>query len=430
MPYKIGDKEYHRVTEVTGAGECLATAKGVKEGDVKVATTTPLAGTLVHLRIENYLRKMCDLHPKPLSFGEPTNLIWRKVRENHIRQKKKNKDAITSYEAIMKKAGKCWENFLDFMNDYSSFRPVCEHIESKVYSDKLEYAGTADIIFVMPLKGKRRSFSHDKTGPTKEFKSYEYFLECDRDQKYKKEKDKRCPKYEGSGKNKILLPECDCQWEMVITLGDWKTSSRKQAGHERQLSAYHQACEEMGIWDKFRNMGKDSGGEGYTINWECWSLLLGDHNVKSVDENYRLFRYEPYINGFLVSSRSFQDPRDISINERGDIGLKGRCMFCNHVLTCPDRVIWSNMEKRQLSLNPLTPEEIKKGLAILEGLERKGVLVEDLVSKFKRMKRVNDVIASLEDLDDEIIRDLTNFCEIPNDHWTDSEEMEIEEVEE
>ena len=31
-------------------------------------------------------------------------------------------------------------------------------------------------------------------------------------------------------------------------------------------------------------------------------------------------------------------------------------------------------------------------------------------------------------LDKEIIRDLTNFLEIPNDHWTSEYEMVIEEV--
>jgi hypothetical protein len=426
MPYKIRDKEYHRVTEVTGAGECLATARGVKEGEIKIATTTPLAGIMTHLRIENRLKKMCGQNPKPLSYSEPTNLVWRKVRDNHLKQKKKDPDAVTSYETILKKAGKCWENFLDFLHDYPEFKPVCEHIESRVYSEKLEYAGTADIIFLMPMKGRRFHACHYKGGPNKEYKSCEYFLECDRDQKYKKEKDKRCPKYEGTGRNKVELTPCKCKWEMVISLGDWKTSSQKQKGHQRQLSAYHFACEEMGIWDKFRNMGDGKGGQGYAINWECWSLLFGDHKVKSVDENYRLHRYEPYINDFLESSRRFQNPRDISINERGEIGLKGRCMFCNHLLDCPDRVIWSNIEKRQIFTNPLTRSEINKGLIILEGLRKKGVLVEDLISKFKKMKRIMDITLAWRDLDDDIITDLTNFAEIPNDHWTDKQEMDIE----
>jgi len=140
---------------------------------------------------------------------------------------------------------------------------------------------------------------------------------------------------------KIYFKTCDhgdncntCHREEVLVVLDWKTSTKSQKSHKEQMSAYYCMLEAEGVFDEWRQ-------KGVHICWETWSVLLGVHGKKKTITPYQLILYDPDITDFLVSRGVNENPEYVARNLKGKIGLKGRCMFCAYILSCPDRLLWN-----------------------------------------------------------------------------------------
>jgi hypothetical protein len=139
----------------------------------------------------------------------------------------------------------------------------------------------------------------------------------------------------------------------------------------------------MGVLDEFRN-------KGLKVNWNVWSVLLGTHKLKNTKTPYQLKKYEPYLYDFLGNWETYKDPRLIAVNKNGDIGLKGKCMFCSRNWDCPDRIFWLPNQTQMLAMTTFTAKQIRKLEIILESQKRKNANVDDLLQQVDYMKEQLD----------------------------------------
>lgn len=305
--YKINNREFYRVTSILGGLECEAVAWNVRygKGEELLANSVTLPGSLMHWKIEKFMREKAGLGPpEPLTWGPGTEDIYRKWCEEGVEQ-----------ERLIMPANEGFDGFLQFFKSmewvdedgvrHDGIIPVL--IEQTMFVDDfhgtgIPVAGTADLIARVRLKGK---VGEDG-----------YFHECTHIQPFD--------------------PLCDCTYQWVVTVMDWKYSVNKQSSHAEQLSAYHYMAKVTGQFDIATENGK------YPINFENWSVLFKRPNHAV---GYTLYKYPYDIKPFLYALEILKHPRFISLSHRNfKTGLHGRCMFCPYANNCPERVVYSSDE--------------------------------------------------------------------------------------
>lgn len=299
MAYRLKGKDYYRVTGVISGRECEAVAWNIKHGTKKslVANAITLPGSLVHWKIEKFLREV-------KGYGPPEPLVWGTGGEIII---KRWQDDDEIQERLIMPANIGFEGFMQFYRAHefndgdvrrSGIDPIL--IEQSLFVDDfmgtgISVAGTADLIARVWLKGQV-----EEDG---------YFHECKHLQPHD--------------------PLCKCTGQWVVTLMDWKFSIKKQASHPEQLSTYHHMAEVTGQFDIAGENGK------YPVNGEVWSCLFKKPNHAI---GYTLHKYEVNVKPFLDALEVLKQPKFRSLNHRNyTYGLKGRCMFCQYQNSCPDR---------------------------------------------------------------------------------------------
>lgn len=307
-PYYDKGKKYARVTEITGAGDCEATGAIEEDERLRKAPRTShmvtLPGTLTHSKIQQMEERTMGKTSKGLYLQSTDQKLFSKIFAQHKKMKKKDQKTHTTYENLMDKVNDCFANYLAFSADYPH-KPI--KIEHKMLSTKYRCGGTVDMVALIWVKGHTIHHTPDENT----FSDKIYFKICDHGPNCK-----RCSKSE------------------VVCVVDWKTSTRKQKGHIDQMAAYFCMLEAEGMFDEWRRKGKH-------ICWQTWSVLLGTHNLKRTKTPYQLHLYEPYIASFLVKREVNERPEFITRNLAGKTGLKGRCMFCSYIMSCPDRLLWN-----------------------------------------------------------------------------------------
>lgn len=346
-PYWKDGKKFSRVTEITGASDCEATAaietdsRRRKTPRTKHSVTLP--GTLTHSKIQQLEERTMGKPSKGL-YLEPTDKkLFSKIYVQHKKMKAKSAKSRTAYEDLMDKVNDCFANYLAFNTDHSH-KPI--FIEHRMLSTKYRCGGTVDMVGLFWVKGRSFKATPDPKGLPKKV----YFKVCDH------------------GDN------CSsCYKEEIVVVLDWKTSTRKQDGHRQQMSAYFCMLEAEGVFDKWRQKGKH-------ICWETWSVLLGVHGKKRTKTPYQLILYDPNVEDFLVSRGVNENPEYITRNLKGKIGLKGRCMFCSYLLSCPDRLLWSLDGEIEFQTSFTRPE---LGFLNLLSLNKKNPQMRDLIEKIQ-----------------------------------------------
>lgn len=306
-PYYKDGERFSRVTEVTGAIDCEATAAieqdPKKRKNSRTSHSVTLPGTLTHSKIQQFEERSMGKTISGLYMQGTDKQLFTKIYAQHRKMKKKDAKVKTTYMDMMEKVNDCFANYLAYNVDHPHKSLLIEH---RMLSTKYRCGGTVDQVGLYWVKGHSIRATPDPKGLPKKV----YFKICDH----------------GANCN-------TCHKEEVLVVADWKTSTRKQDGHRLQMSAYFCMLEEEGIFDEWRK-------RGVHICWETWSILLGVHSKKK-GPPYQLIHYDPTITDFLVSRGVNENPEYITRNLKGKTGLKGRCMFCSYLLSCPDRLLWS-----------------------------------------------------------------------------------------
>lgn len=320
MPYIKDGKTYTRMTEFVGYGECEALAYNDKHLGInrpRKGNIVTLPGTITHHKIAENEMKMIspDMPPLVLELepGEREQFI--KMQQNHRKQKKIQKANVDGryndmdYEAMMTKYEILLQDIMVFYGHYEQF--VIHHphkplfVEQQQFWERKLLAGTLDLVAVFKLKGIIVDMVlHEDVGSRK------YFVENEN--------------------------HPDAEEMEVATITDWKTSKSKQKGHPDQLSGYHFMWEDLGEFDKIRK-------RGYPVNSQSWSVLVG--KPKRYPRNhpegqlYQLYKYDTDSSFFLIHQVIRDNPRPITSDLDGNVGLKGRCMFCSEAISCPENFI-------------------------------------------------------------------------------------------
>ena len=308
-PYEVDGQLINRVTEIVSAGDCEATAfiekDPSKRKNVRTSHMVTLPGTLTHARIEQDLKIEVGLAADALPLGEIDKKLYGKLYKEHREMRKKDPACQTTYNDIKEKVKFCYANYLAFRADIK-ITPLL--IEKRMFSvQNYKVGGTVDLVGLFHgLTG----YIIEATPDEKHLPVKRYFKLCD----HKK--------------------ACRCTKMNVVGVADWKTSTRKQNGHRIQMSAYFCMLEELGVWDEFR-------AKGHHILWETISVLLGEHGYKKYKTPYQIHYYSPDVSDFLVHRRVHDNAKNMTINLKGKTGLKGRCMFCAYLPSCPDRIMWN-----------------------------------------------------------------------------------------
>lgn len=300
MAYRLNGKDYYRVTGVISGRECEAVAWNIRHGTQEglVANAVTLPGSLMHWKVEKFLREAKGLGPpEPLTWGAGADEIIQRWQEN---------DEIQ--ERLIMPANEGFEGFLQFYRSMefhdgeqrrSGIDPIL--IEQTMFVDDfmgtgMAVAGTADLIARVWLRG-----TVEEDG---------YFHECTHLQN-------------------THDPLCQCNNQWVVTLMDWKYSIKKQKSHPEQLSTYHHMAEVTGQFEIASENGR------FPVNHQVWSGLFKQPNHAI---GYALHKYNTDVRPFLDSLEILQRPKFRSLNHRNySYGLKGRCMFCQYQNNCPDR---------------------------------------------------------------------------------------------
>lgn len=317
MPYIKDDKKYDRITEVVSGFDCEATVyinQKLPVNRPRKQNTSSIQGTLLHNRIAKNELAMQKNPYKVLNLeldGGDTKLLNKLLSDHRIQksiqQHKRFKDMEpellkTKYETMNNYINDMFITYASFVADYPH-DPI--YVEEKRFWDRKMIAGTIDIIMEIPLMGYVQELTlHPEIG-----KRW-YFLE-----------DRNHP-------NAKLFK--------TATPLDWKSSRAKQKGHKIQLSAYHFMWEDLGEFDRLRK-------QGYVINAEAWSILLGKRTRIPKHEQdpkpYQLHRYTCDSTDFLKCLEIRESPRPITVNIEGSVGLKPKCMVCSDIMYCPDNVL-------------------------------------------------------------------------------------------
>ena len=368
-PYFKDKTKYARVTEVVGAGDCEATS--FIENDNKLrksprsSHTVTLPGTLTHSKIEVNELQMMGKKSSGLKMEKSSKRLFSKVFGQHKKDLIKNPKAQTAYMELLDKVNDCYANYLAFVIDFPH-KPLL--IEKKMYSGHHRYGGTVDLVGLFKVKGYSIKISPDPDRLAKKA----YWKHCDH-----------------KGK-------CGCVDKEVACVLDWKTSVRSQKGHKIQMSAYFCMLEELGHLDKYRRAG-------YHVCWETWSVLLGVHSLKKTKTPYQIHLYDPHLADFLVRWGVHQNAGYITRNLKGKVGLKGRCMFCSHIMSCPDRLMWNLGGEMEFPTFFTRPE-----MAVIN-LVTKNMKGE----KFRDLKdKIVLYLSTTREIDDEIV---ANMTEVLND---------------
>jgi hypothetical protein len=238
MPYKEDGKDYTRITEAVGYGDCKRLAFNDKYLDPqrpKRFSLVAVSGTLTHQRIAQFeLAKMeRPYKQETLSLEEYEKKQFARLYRQHKKIKAQTPEKVTQYQEVLTKVGKTYSNFLVFNSDYEH-EPL--YVEEKRFSDNLRLAGTIDLIMVHTLCGR--------------------LVEEEL--------------HEGLGKRRYFREDPNGELHKVATLLDWKTSKSKQKGHQTQMTGYHLMWEIEGWLDGIRGLGIE-------VNLESWSVLLGEY---------------------------------------------------------------------------------------------------------------------------------------------------------
>lgn len=337
----------NRVTEVIGAGDCEATAFIEKDPKLRQNARTShivvLPGRLLHTEIEKDLKREMGLVEDRAPLSDLEKKLYGKIYNQHKTMRAKDPTCQTTYSDIMKTVKDCYANYLAFRADHP-LTPLL--VEKRMYSKTYRVGGTVDLVGLFTVKGYTIRDTPDKKNLPKK----RYWKICDH--------------------NTV----CKCTKQKVVCVGDWKSSKRKQDGHRIQMSAYLCMLEETGILDQYRK-------KGYHVCWETWSILFGVHGYKKYKTPYQIHHYSPDVTDFLVRGEVHANARYMTVNVKGNVGLKGRCMFCSYFLSCPDRLSWNFNEEIEFN-NFFTREELAK-LNLLAS-KTKGEAFKDLREKATR----------------------------------------------
>lgn len=363
-----------RVTEVIGAGDCEATAFIEKDSKLRQNARSShivvLPGRLLHTEIEKDLKREMGLEADGMPLSDLEKKLYGKIYLEHRRMRKKDPSCQTTYSDIIKTVKDCYANYLAFRADHL-FIPLV--VEKRMYSKIYKVGGTVDLLGLFEVKG----YTIMNTPDPKNLPKKRYWKICDH----------RKP--------------CKCITQKVVCVGDWKSSKRRQNNHRIQMSAYFCMLEESGVLDKYRQ-------EGYHICWDTWSVLFGAHGLKKCVTPYQVHHYSPDITDFLVRRGVHTNARYMTINVKGNTGLKGRCMFCAYLPSCPDRLTWNFSEEIEFN-NFFTTAEL--GLMNLLIGKTRGDTFEDLrvkATKYlkiaqKQEREINQVIPEvLQEIEQEI----------------------------
>lgn len=359
MPYFKKGKPIPRVTEVISSGECSATAfieRKFPRTFPRSAHTVALAGTLVHSKIQRFSQELMGEKGSGLTLNPSDEKLFAKVFAEHKKRRKKGLKGQSKYETMTSKVNDCFANFLAF---YADKRFVPLMVEKRLFSKKFNYGGTVDLVALFKIRGS----SELRSQLPGELPKKKYWVPCE------------------------CKGPCSCVEKEVVVVLDWKSSTRKQEGHRIQMSAYFQALEEIGSFDKLRK-------KGYDVCWLTYSVLLGVHSLKRSVTPYQLHRYDPDFTDFFTRCGTYHTSEYVSRDLKGKLGLKGRCMFCSYLHVCPDRVTWSVDGDLQLNTFFTTKElealsfsvrRVSKTVATaLSGFEDLKVKVDDYLERAKR----------------------------------------------
>lgn len=373
MPYNVDGKIYTRITELTSYVECEALSyidKTKPFNRPTKANAVTLAGTLVHHKIaQSEMKKMKRPYKSiELEFNDQERFMFQEMILDHKEQRQIQQDnperfkdmhpdyLKTKYEKIMEDVIILYNNYKVFLND-NVYKPV--YIEEKKFYEPLLIAGTVDLVATFQL-----------TGYVRKINIHSYF---------------------DVGEKEYFVEDPNGEPMMVATLLDWKSSKSKQKGHALQLSAYHLMWELLGEFDRLRT-------NGHIINAQSYSVLLGKRKKipqyvinQGLPTQYQLFKYDMDSSPFLQCLEIRKSPRPIAMDVEGGIGIKGRCMFCNQIVYCPDnKMIPVNMTSQ--SIIPLTEFDLKDTTALV-------LLMSEMDNKsINNIKnKINDIHLQLEE---------------------------------
>ena len=369
-PYYKDGRTWDRVTEVTGAIDCEATAYIEKDENLRknprTSHSVTLPGTLAHAKIQEFFERAMGKPIGGLFLEGNDKRLFAKIYAQHKKMKKKKKDAHTTYEDLMEKVNDCYANFMAFHSDHPITPLLVEH---KMFSAHYGIGGTVDMIGLTKVKGTTIRASPDPGHLPEKV----YFKTCDHKE------------------------PCKCYDKEVVVVMDWKTSTKKQVGHRLQMSAYFCMAEELGLLDQYRQLG-------HHICWETWSILLGVHSYKKTKTPYQLHYYDSSIADFLVARGHHRDARYMTVNAKGKTGLKGRCMFCSVLPTCPDRMIWSIGGEMEF-FTSFTRTELARLSLVLGNVKMKEL--HDLSAKVERY--LSDSRAAEQEIEENIPEVMQDF---------------------
>lgn len=370
MPYFENGIRYTRITELTSYIECEALAHIDKTKPINrpvKGNVVTLPGTLCHHKIaEHEMDKMSVPYKKiEMEFNAQEKFLFQEILMDHKEQKEIQKlnpsrfgdmppDQLrTKYEIMLKDIDSFYDNYLVFDRD-NPHVPV--YIEEKRFYDPLQIAGTVDLIAKFNLIGRV-----EKLDLHPYFSGFNNIVHHS-DPRSGEEWDEEMF-VPNVGEKEYFVPDPDGEKIEVTTLLDWKSSKAKQKGHPLQLSAYHLKWELLGDMDKMRN-------NGHIINSQCYSVLLGNRKKipkyvlkQGLPTEYQFFQYEVDSTAFLECLEIRKSPRPIAMDIDGNVGIKGRCVFCGQLAYCPDNKIIPSVRNVQ-SLIPLTEFDLRDTTAL------------------------------------------------------------------